>query len=211
LTPADEPGSWDWVVALGVGPVELAVAPAPGRDARSGRSEEPSDRGANDHDSPPPPAPENAQGTPIPRDAAPSDSATTELRVSPPEAGRFLNSPDAPIARQPAHGSADGSPEAILAALAAAPAPDAVFADAPAAAESPEDRREPWGWQSKAVALAAAVWAGVWFLWPRLGQWARPVDPGTAAPDGPAPIRAEVVRPAASRSAELAVEPVAHS
>ena len=158
-----------------------------------------------------PPATRDAQGTPARATPAPSDSVTAELWVLPPEAVRLLNPADAPITRQPARGSADGSPEAILAALADAPAPDAVFADAPAAAASPEDHREPWGWQSKAVALAAAVWAGVWFLWPRLGQWARPVDPTTVAPDGPAPTRAEVARPASPRSAELAVEPVAHS
>ena len=61
------------------------------------------------------------------------------------------------------------------------------------------------------MALVAAVWAGVWFLWPRLGQWVRPVDPAAVVPDGPTLTRIEVARPAAPRSAELVVEPVAHS
>jgi hypothetical protein len=210
-TPADQPEQWDWVVALGVSPFELAAVPAHDRAARASRSEGTSDDGVKDRDRPPPAAPANTRGQRAPRDAAPSDTATADLWTPPPDADRRHNLADASIVRQTAPSRAGESPEAILAALADAPAPDAVFADVPAAAESPEGRREPWGWQSKAMALAAAVWTGVWFLWPRLGQWARLVDPATAAPDALTPTRAEVARPPAPRSAELTVEPVARS
>ena len=96
-TPAGEPESWDWVVALGVGPLELAAAPAPGLTARSDRSEGASDRDAKDRDGPPPPSPETTQSTPVPRDAVPSDA---EPAVDP---TRFL---PADHARWPGHWAA---------------------------------------------------------------------------------------------------------
>lgn len=203
-TPADEPASWDWVVALGAGPLDPEAAPVSVHFARSDRSEEASDRGAKDHANSPPAASENARGTP-------SDAGPAEPWMPPPEADRLLDPHDAPIARHPAHGTADGSPEAILAAHAGAPSPDAVFAVLPVAAESSEDRQQRWGWKSKAVALATAVWAGVWSLWPRLRPCARPVDPVVVVPDGPTPTRIEITRPAAPKSQEQADAPVAHS
>ena len=183
-TPADPPESWDWVVASDFDPLDLT--------ARSSRSEGTTGSDATDHDSPPPPVTANPRGTPDSRDAG-----SANVWVPPPEADHPFDPPGPAVARQPAPDSAEGSPEAILAALADAPSPDAVFVESSQPDQPSEDRRERWSWQSGVMALAATVWTGAWFLWPRSGQWPRPVDPGSVAVEGPTLTRDQVARPAA--------------